>query len=70
VSTAAFDRPIYAVPDIPTTKVRFAALLVMRDAALRAFDNAMALPRSAIRWVIGLFHRQDRPPAALVSCPG
>ena len=29
----------------------------MRDAALRAFDRAMAVPRSAIRWVIGLFHR-------------
>jgi hypothetical protein len=57
VSTASFERPIYAVPDIPTTKVRFAALLVMRDAALRAFDRAMAVPRSAIRWAIGLFHR-------------
>jgi hypothetical protein len=56
VSTASFERPIYAVPDIPTTKVRFAALLVMRNAALRAFDRAMAVPRSAIRWVIGLFH--------------
>jgi hypothetical protein len=56
VSTADFDRPIYAVPDIPTTKARFAALLVMRDAALRAFDKAMTVPRSAIRWVIGLFH--------------
>src|ERR1039458_7853866 len=57
MSTAAFDRPIYAVPDIPTTKARFAALLVMRDAAFRAFDKAMAVPRSAIRWAIGLFHR-------------
>src|ERR1039458_2300721 len=57
MSTAAFDRPIYAVPDIPTTKARFAALLVMRDAALRAFDKAMTVPRSAIRWAIGLFHR-------------
>jgi hypothetical protein len=57
MSTAAFDRPIYAVPDIPTTKARFAALLVMRDAAFRAFDKAIAVPRSAIRWAIGLFHR-------------
>jgi hypothetical protein len=59
VSTADFDRPIYAVPDIHLTpaKARFAALLVMRDAAYRAFDRAMAVPRSAIRWAIGLFHR-------------
>jgi hypothetical protein len=59
VSTADFDRPIYAVPDIPfpPEKARFAALLVMRDAAYRAFDRAMAVPRSAIRWAIGLFHR-------------
>jgi hypothetical protein len=57
MSTAAFDRPIYAVPDIPTTKARFAALLVMRDAAFRVFDKAIAVPRSAVRWAIGLFHR-------------
>jgi hypothetical protein len=59
VSTASFDRPIYAVPDIPFTpaKARFAALLVMRDAALRAFDKVIAVPRSAFRWAIGLFHR-------------
>jgi hypothetical protein len=58
VSTADFDRPIYAVPDTPFTpaKARFTALLVMRDAAHRAFDKAMAVPRSAIRWAIGLFH--------------
>ena len=58
MSTADFDRPIYAVSDIPfpPAKARFAALLVMRDAALRAFDKAMAVPRSAIRWAIGRFH--------------
>jgi hypothetical protein len=57
VSTAAFDRPIHAVPDISPSKARFAVLLVMRDAAQRAFDRAIAVPRSAIRWAIGLFHR-------------
>ena len=37
---------------------RFAVLLVMRDAALRAFDRAMVVPRSAIRWVMTGFHRR------------
>jgi hypothetical protein len=59
MSSAMYDREFHVVPDIPLTpgKGRFAALLLMRDAALRAFDRAMSVPRSAIRWAIGLFHR-------------
>jgi hypothetical protein len=59
MSSAMYDREFHVVPDIPLTpaKARFAALLVMRDAAYRAFDRAMTLPRSAIRWAIGLVHR-------------
>jgi|GEM_PF-1070307 len=58
VSTATYERPLYAVPNLPaSTKPRFAALLAVRDAAYRAFDKALSLPRSAIRWAIDLFHR-------------
>jgi hypothetical protein len=60
VSTASFDRPIYAVPDIhplTPTQFRFSTLLLMRATARQALDKAMAVPRSAIRWAIGLFHR-------------
>ncbi len=58
MSTAAYERPLYAVPNVPpSTKPRFAALLALRDAACRAFDKAQTLPRSAIRWAIDLFHR-------------
>ena len=58
MSTATYERPLYAVPDVPpSTKPRFAALLALRDAAYRAFDKALSLPRSAIRWAIDLFHR-------------
>jgi hypothetical protein len=58
VSTATYERPLYAVPDVPpSTKARFASLLALRDAAYRAFDKALSLPRSAIRWAIDLFHR-------------
>ena len=59
MSTATFDRPIFAVPDfsLTPTQGRFTALLLMRATARRAFDKAMAVPRSAIRWAIGLFHR-------------
>lgn len=58
MSSASYDRPIYAVPDIPPSqKARFAALLAMRDAAYRAFDKARSIPRSAIRWAMSLFHR-------------
>ena len=54
-----YDREFHVVPDIQhtPTQARFAALLVLRDAALRAFDKAMTVPRSAIRWAIGLVHR-------------
>jgi len=58
MSTATYERPLYAVPNVPpSTKERFASLLAVRDAAYRAFDKALSLPRSAIRWAIDLFHR-------------
>jgi hypothetical protein len=57
MSTATYERPLRVVPDIPATKARFASLLALRDAAERAFDKALSLPRSAIRWAIDLFHR-------------
>ena len=58
MSTATYERPLYAVPGVPPkTKSRFASLLALREAAQRAFDRALSLPRSAIRWAIDLFHR-------------
>jgi hypothetical protein len=58
MSSATYDTPIPAGPDIPPgNKARFAALLFMRDAANQAFDKATALPRSAAGWVVSLLHR-------------
>jgi hypothetical protein len=59
VSTAPFDRPMHAVPDVPLTptQFKFTTLLLMRANAYRAFDKAMAVPRSAIRWVLSQLHR-------------
>lgn len=58
MSTTTYTRPLNAVPDIPSsTKARFAALLYMRLKAQQAFDKALSLPRSAIRWAISLFQR-------------
>jgi len=58
MSTTAYAMPLRSVPNAPpNTKTRFASLLALRDAARRAFDMALSLPRSAIRWAIGLFHR-------------
>ena len=57
MSTATYDRPLRVVPDIPTTKNRFAVLLALRDNAYRAFDKALSLPRSAIRWALTNLHR-------------
>src|SRR5450759_5576516 len=58
MSTTAYAMPLRSVPTAPPkTKARFASLLAFRDAAYRAFDKALSLPRSAIRWAIDLFHR-------------
>jgi len=59
VSTNAYERPMHAVPDIPLTptQLRFTTLLLLRANAYRAFDRAMAVPRSAIRWVLSRLHR-------------
>jgi hypothetical protein len=58
MSTNSYARPLYSVPDVsPGTKARFALLLALRDAARRALDKVLSLPRSAIGWAIDLFHR-------------
>src|SRR5450759_1060381 len=58
MSTTAYAMPLRSVPTAPPkTKARFASLLAFRDAAYRAFDKALSLPRSAIRWAVDLFHR-------------
>jgi hypothetical protein len=59
MSSNAYERPMHAVPDIPLTptQFRFTTLLLMRANAYRAFDKAMAVPRSAIRWVMSQLHR-------------
>src|ERR1035437_798965 len=58
MSTSSYARPLYAVPDVPhSTRTRFATLLAIWDAARRAFDRALSLPRSAIRWALDLFDR-------------
>lgn len=58
MSTNAYAPPLRAVPNVlPSTKSRFASLLALREAAQRAFDRALSLPRSAIRWAVALFHR-------------
>ena len=58
MSTNAYSRPLYSVPAVPLrTKRRFAALLHLREAARRAFDKAMSVPRSALRWAVNLFDR-------------
>jgi hypothetical protein len=58
MSTTAYAPPLYSVPSgASSTKSRFAALLALRDAARRAFDRALSVPRSAIRWAVALFNR-------------
>jgi len=59
MSSAMYDREFHVVPDIPLTptQARFTTLPLMRATARRALDKAIAVPRSAIRWAIGLFHR-------------
>jgi hypothetical protein len=58
MSTTAYAMPLHSVPNAPpNTKARFAALLAMREAANKAFDKALSVPRSAIRWAMSLFQR-------------
>ena len=58
MSTATYERPLYAVPNVPpSTKARFASLLALRDAAYRAFDKALSVSRSALGWVLSQLHR-------------
>jgi len=54
MTSNAYERPMHAVPDIPLTPTqhRFTTLLLMRATARQALDKAMAVPRSAIRWVL------------------
>ena len=57
MSTATgYDRaPLYAVPGQPTME-RFALLLALRAAARRTFDQAIAVPRAALGWVLRHLH--------------
>lgn len=56
--STAYAMPLHSVPNLPpTTQGRFAFLLAVRDAARRALDKALSLPRSAIRWAVSLFDR-------------
>ena len=58
MSTATFERPLYAVPNVPpSTKARFASMLALRDAAYCAFDKALSVSRSALGWVLSQLHR-------------
>lgn len=66
MSTTTFTRPLNAVSNIPlNSKMRFASLLVMREQARKAFDKAMSLPRSAIRWAISLFQKWAEATASI-----
>ena len=66
MSTTTFTRPLQTVPDIPTTtKAKFASLLYLRLKAQQAFDKAMSLPRSAIRWAVSLFQKWAEAAASI-----
>jgi hypothetical protein len=66
MSTTTFTRPLQTVPDIPTTtKAKFAILLALRLKAQEAFDKAMSLPRSAIRWAVSLFQKWAEATASI-----
>lgn len=65
MSTTTYARPLHTVPDIPTTKAKFAALLYLRNKAQHAFDQAISLPRSAIRWAVSLLQRWTETMASI-----
>ena len=52
MSTATYDRPLYAVPAPPDQKARFAFLLAVRQRAQQALDAVLALPRGAAGWAV------------------
>ena len=58
MTTNTYTRPLYTVPKVPpNTKGRFAALLRLREQGYKAFDKAVSLPRSAIRWAVSMFQK-------------
>lgn len=52
MSTATYDRPLYAVPNPPDQRARMGLLLTLRQRARQAFDTLLALPRGAAGWVL------------------
>lgn len=52
MSTATYDRPLYAAPAPPEQKARFAYLIAARRRVHRAFDAVLALPRAAAGWAL------------------
>jgi hypothetical protein len=52
MSTATYDRPLYAVPNPPDQQARMGLLLTLRRRARQALDTLLALPRGAASWVL------------------
>ena len=52
MSTATYDRPLYAVPNPPDQQARMGLLLTLRRRARQALDTLLALPRGAAGWVL------------------
>jgi len=72
MSTASFERPMHAVPDIPLTptKLRCTRLLVLRANAYRPSTKRWP---SLAQQSGGSCHsctEGSRPPVVSVSCPG
>ena len=57
MSSALYEQGMQVVPDAKATQVRLGVLLSLRLAARQAFDKAVSVSRSAIGWVVGMFHR-------------
>ena len=52
MSTATYDRPLYAVPNPPAQQAQMGLLLTLRRRARQALDTLLALPRGAAGWVL------------------
>ena len=52
MSTATYDRSLYAVPNPPDQQARMGLLLTLRRRARQALDTLLALPRGAAGWAL------------------
>ena len=52
MSTATYDRSLYAVPNPPDQQARLGLLLTLRRRARQALDTLLALPRGAAGWAL------------------